>query len=63
MLFWHSLLREFINKFDKDGDGVVIVDAGGGTIDVSSYCRNMTGGKESFDEVAASQCETLFVCF
>jgi len=47
------------NGFGKDGDGVVIVDAGGGTIDISSYCRNMTDGKESFDEVAASQGETL----
>jgi len=41
----------------KNGDGIVIVDAGGGTIDISSYSRNTTaGGKESFDEIAAPQC-------
>jgi len=32
---------------------VVIVDAGGGTIDVSSYSRNMN---ESFEEIAPPQC-------
>jgi len=37
----------------KNGDGVVIVDAGGGTIDISSYSRNQ---KESFEEIAAPQC-------
>ncbi|KAF9524963.1 hypothetical protein CPB83DRAFT_944651 [Crepidotus variabilis] len=40
----------------KNGDGVVIVDAGGGTIDISSYCRNTAASKETFDEVAAPQC-------
>ncbi|KAF8959231.1 hypothetical protein BDZ97DRAFT_1906233 [Flammula alnicola] len=40
----------------KKGDGVVIVDAGGGTIDVSSYNRNTKAAKETFEEVAAPQC-------
>ncbi|KAF8155273.1 hypothetical protein BJ912DRAFT_1050978 [Pholiota molesta] len=40
----------------KKGDGVVIVDAGGGTIDVSSYSRNTSVSKETFEEVAAPQC-------
>ena len=35
---------------------MVIVDAGGGTIDISSYSRNQ---KESFEEIAAPQC--LFI--
>jgi len=26
---------------DSDGDGVVIVDAGGGMIDISSYSKNI----------------------
>jgi hypothetical protein len=40
----------------NDGDGVTIVDAGGGTIDVSSYSRNLKASKETFEEVAAPQC-------
>ncbi|KIM40826.1 hypothetical protein M413DRAFT_27963 [Hebeloma cylindrosporum] len=41
----------------RNGEGVVIVDAGGGTIDVSSYCKNVSGGSvDKFDEVAAPQC-------
>ncbi|KJA20618.1 hypothetical protein HYPSUDRAFT_166744 [Hypholoma sublateritium FD-334 SS-4] len=41
----------------EKGDGVVIVDAGGGTVDVSSYSRNTTvASKEFFDEIAAPQC-------
>jgi len=34
----------------------VIVDAGGGTIDISSYSRNSSSAKESFEEIAAPQC-------
>ena len=40
----------------QDGDGVTIVDAGGGTIDISSYSRNLRSAKETFEEVAAPQC-------
>jgi len=41
----------------KNGDGVVIVDAGRETIDLSVYRRNTTeGGKETFDEMADTQC-------
>ncbi|KAF8161579.1 hypothetical protein B0H34DRAFT_701592 [Crassisporium funariophilum] len=40
----------------KDGDGVVIVDAGGGTIDISSYSRNIKAAKDTYEEVAAPQC-------
>ncbi|PPQ91153.1 hypothetical protein CVT25_003058 [Psilocybe cyanescens] len=36
----------------KDGNGVMIVDAGGGTIDISSYSQN----GDSFEEIAVSQC-------
>jgi hypothetical protein len=44
----------------QDGDGVTIVDAGGGTIDVSSYSRNVTAAKETFEEVSAPQCTFPF---
>jgi hypothetical protein len=36
---------------------VVIVDAGGGTIDISSYSRNKKG---NFEEIAAPQCLFIF---
>lgn len=39
----------------------MIVDAGGGTIDISSYSRNTNSPKESFEEIAASQCPLPFV--
>jgi len=47
----------------KNGDGVVIVDAGGGTVDISSYSRHQQG---SFEEIAAPQCHfhgSVFVTF
>ena len=34
------------------GEGVVIVDAGGGTIDISSYSKNVGEAKHRFEEVA-----------
>ena len=36
---------------------MLIVDAGGGTIDISAYCRNFAGGANSFEEIAAAQCK------
>ena len=39
----------------EEGEGVVIVDAGGGTIDVSSYSKNGRGANARFEEVAAPQ--------
>ena len=39
------------------GEGVVIVDAGGGTIDISSYSKNVGKSQNIFEEVAASQCK------
>ena len=44
----------------QDGDGITIVDAGGGTIDISSYSRNLQAAKETFEEVAAPQCTLTF---
>ncbi|KDR69808.1 hypothetical protein GALMADRAFT_255622 [Galerina marginata CBS 339.88] len=38
------------------GEGVVIVDAGGGTIDISSYRRNMQDVNKAFEEIAVAQC-------
>ena len=36
----------------------MIVDAGGGTVDISSYSRNQ---KEDFEEIAAPQCSFVFI--
>ncbi|PPQ68957.1 LOW QUALITY PROTEIN: hypothetical protein CVT26_001828 [Gymnopilus dilepis] len=38
----------------KQGDGVVIVDAGGGTIDISSYRKSAQG--HTYEEIAPPQC-------
>ena len=36
---------------------MVIVDAGGGTVDISSYSKNLKG---NFEEIAAPQCSFVF---
>ena len=36
----------------------MIVDAGGGTVDISSYSRNQ---KDHFEEIAAPQCSFVFI--
>ena len=43
------------------GEGIVIVDAGGGTIDVSTYKRTQVSNQEgrSFEEIAIPQCSFL----
>ncbi|KAJ7157435.1 hypothetical protein C8R46DRAFT_909720 [Mycena filopes] len=38
------------------GKGVIIVDAGGGTVDISAYHQVMTAKDESFEEIAQAQC-------
>ena len=47
----------------RNDEGIVIVDAGGGTIDISSYCKNTSGASiDKFDEIAPPQCENHFLC-
>ena len=43
--------------YRQDGKGVIIVDAGGGTVDLSAYAQVKTGGSISYTEVAPAQCE------
>jgi hypothetical protein len=40
-------------------EGVMIVDAGGGTIDISTYCRShlATSLGQAFEEIAAPSCK------
>lgn len=47
------------HDFCKEGEGVLIVDAGGGTIDVSAYARQ----SNSYVEIAAPQCECNVMLF
>jgi hypothetical protein len=47
----------------ENGEGVVIVDAGGGTIDISSYSKNVGEAKAGFAEVAAPQCKIYLVIY
>ncbi|KAF6743411.1 hypothetical protein DFP72DRAFT_933565 [Ephemerocybe angulata] len=48
----------------KDGSGVLIVDAGGGTVDLSAYARAKS--EDWFEEIATPQCHfqgSIFVTF
>ena len=47
----------------ENGEGVVIVDAGGGTIDISSYSKNVGGAKATFEEVAVPRCEIYLIIY
>ena len=48
----HNGLPTGVTKY---GEGVVIVDAGGGTIDISAYSINGWEAKTTFEEVTAPQ--------
>lgn len=51
-----STLEVDANTFCRQGgDGVTIVDAGGGMLDISAYAFN--SNRRSFEEIAESQCE------
>jgi hypothetical protein len=41
----------------KSGNGVIIVDAGGGTVDISSYAHRPSS--KEFEEIAAPQCKSV----
>jgi len=45
------------------GEGIVIVDAGGGTIDVSTYKRTQVSSQagRAFEEIAIPQCSFFFL--
>jgi hypothetical protein len=39
---------------------VVIIDAGGGTVDISAYRKVMTTKDESFEEIVRPECHPRF---
>lgn len=42
-------------------EGIIIVDAGGGTIDLSAYVLNTSSGTASYEEIAPPECEWFMV--
>ena len=46
---------------DPGAQGVVIIDAGGGTIDLSAYCMKLS--PTSFEEIAPAECKLSFMAF
>ena len=46
----------------QGGKGLLIVDAGGGTIDISGY-RRTSPHSQSYEEIAAPQCTLLLMLF
>lgn len=47
---------DFATQALKNGDGVVIVDAGGGTVDLSAYSQVSPSTETSFIEIAPPEC-------
>ncbi|KAK0222699.1 hypothetical protein EDD85DRAFT_860789 [Armillaria nabsnona] len=50
----HFCIDRGLSSFIKDEEGVMIVDAGGGTVDISTYSR--TSDDKSFEEIATPAC-------
>ncbi|KAK0212140.1 hypothetical protein DFS33DRAFT_1389252 [Desarmillaria ectypa] len=55
----HFCIQKGLSSHVKEGEGIIIVDAGGGTVDISSYTSTSTegAGKYSFQEIAAPFCD------
>ncbi|KAL1693048.1 hypothetical protein GGG16DRAFT_123573 [Schizophyllum commune] len=53
----HGLAMESM----QDGNGLILIDAGGGTVDLSAYAANGKDSGGTFSEVAASKLFRLFV--
>ncbi|PBK86333.1 hypothetical protein ARMGADRAFT_1086505 [Armillaria gallica] len=55
----HFCIQKGLSSHVKEGEGIIIVDAGGGTVDISSYTSILTGDSEkySFREIAAPFCD------
>ncbi|KAF9025803.1 hypothetical protein BDZ89DRAFT_1068051 [Hymenopellis radicata] len=53
----HFCISHGLSKHIRAGEGVVIVDAGGGTVDISAYTPvSEEGSQLLFEEIAAPQC-------
>ena len=54
------LERILLTSLLQSGKGLLIVDAGGGTIDISAYQRT-SPHSQSYEEIAAPQCTLLML--
>ncbi|KAF9527254.1 hypothetical protein CPB83DRAFT_936155 [Crepidotus variabilis] len=52
----HFAVENGVLNQAMDGEGVVVVDAGGGTIDVSTYKRSGKSQSRIFEEIAVAKC-------
>ncbi|KAK0209594.1 hypothetical protein IW262DRAFT_1486534 [Armillaria fumosa] len=50
----HFCIDRGLSSFIKDEEGVMIIDAGGGTVDISTYSR--APNDQSFEEIATPAC-------
>ncbi|KAF8873975.1 hypothetical protein CPB84DRAFT_1817940 [Gymnopilus junonius] len=52
---WEGTEQTQMRRAAVNGEGVVIVDAGGGTVDIGSYRKSQQGPKGAFEEIAPPQ--------
>ncbi|KAK0471591.1 hypothetical protein IW261DRAFT_1511451 [Armillaria novae-zelandiae] len=54
----HFCIDHGLSSYIRDGEGVMIVDAGGGTVDISTYSRTSSSSIDgsSFEEIVAPAC-------
>ncbi|KAK0434130.1 hypothetical protein EV421DRAFT_1356533 [Armillaria borealis] len=54
----HFCIDHGLSSYIRDGEGVMIVDAGGGTVDISTYSRTSSSSTNgsSFEEIVAPAC-------
>ncbi|KAK0448967.1 uncharacterized protein EV420DRAFT_836050 [Desarmillaria tabescens] len=54
----HFCVNQGLESYIQDGEGVVIVDAGGGTVDISTYSSIQSPNADSFafEEISAPAC-------
>jgi len=53
----HFAIENGVLTQTMEGQGIVIIDGGGGTIDVSTYKRVEEEKKRTFAEIAMPQCD------
>ncbi|PBK62372.1 hypothetical protein ARMSODRAFT_604136 [Armillaria solidipes] len=54
----HFCLNKGLSRYTSNEDGFMIVDAGGGTVDISTYSRaGVSEGNRCFQEIAIPQCQ------
>ncbi|KAF9526168.1 hypothetical protein CPB83DRAFT_795114 [Crepidotus variabilis] len=52
----HFVVQNNLISHIKRNEGIVVVDAGGGTVDVSAYKRQHEQGAQAFEEISEARC-------